>query len=144
MDTSELLTDAFGRIRELYVDIATDLTPEAAQQRPEPCRRASADSGQEPGRRVDDDDACRRHGRGTTAGQLALGCDAVCGGEGAVASWADDPGTRDRRVAGPWLLRWCAHRAVRLARSDMETSGFGANRSSSKAQKKLSSPQSRA
>ena len=35
MDTSELLTDAFGRIRELYVDIAADLTPEAAQQRPE-------------------------------------------------------------------------------------------------------------
>ncbi len=35
MDTSELLTDAFGRIRELYVDIAADLTPEAARQRPE-------------------------------------------------------------------------------------------------------------
>jgi len=34
MDTSELLTDAFGRIRELYVDIATDVTPDAAQQRP--------------------------------------------------------------------------------------------------------------
>ena len=35
MDTSELLTDAFGRIRELYVDIASDVTLEAAQQRPE-------------------------------------------------------------------------------------------------------------
>jgi hypothetical protein len=34
MDTSELLTDIFGRIRELYVDIAADLTPEAAHRRP--------------------------------------------------------------------------------------------------------------
>ena len=35
MDTSELLTDAFGRIHALYADIAADLPPEAAQQRPE-------------------------------------------------------------------------------------------------------------
>jgi hypothetical protein len=35
METSELLTDTFGRIRELYTDIATDLTPEAAHRRPE-------------------------------------------------------------------------------------------------------------
>ncbi len=35
METSELLTDSFGRIRELYVDIAADLTPEAARRRPD-------------------------------------------------------------------------------------------------------------
>lgn len=35
METSELLTDAFGRIRELYVDLARDLTPHAAHHRPE-------------------------------------------------------------------------------------------------------------
>jgi hypothetical protein len=34
MDTSELLVDAFGRVRELYVDTATDLDPEAARHRP--------------------------------------------------------------------------------------------------------------
>jgi uncharacterized damage-inducible protein DinB len=35
METSELLTDAFDRIRELYVDIADDLAPDAAHHRPE-------------------------------------------------------------------------------------------------------------
>ena len=35
METSELLTDTFDRIRELYVDIAGDLTPETAHHRPE-------------------------------------------------------------------------------------------------------------
>ena len=35
METSDLLTDAFGRIRELYVDVATDLSPEAAHRRPD-------------------------------------------------------------------------------------------------------------
>jgi hypothetical protein len=35
METSELLTDAFGRIRELYVDLAADLSREAAHHRPE-------------------------------------------------------------------------------------------------------------
>ena len=35
MDTSDLLTDTFGRIRELYVDVATDLSPEAAHRRPD-------------------------------------------------------------------------------------------------------------
>ena len=35
METSELLTDTFGRIRELYVDIAGDLTPDAAHHRPD-------------------------------------------------------------------------------------------------------------
>lgn len=35
METSELLTDAFGRIRELYVEVAHDLGPEAAHHRPE-------------------------------------------------------------------------------------------------------------
>jgi hypothetical protein len=35
MDSSALLTDAFGRIRELYVDVATDLSPEAARRRPD-------------------------------------------------------------------------------------------------------------
>jgi len=35
MDTSELLTDTIGRVRELYVDIAADLSPEAAHRRPE-------------------------------------------------------------------------------------------------------------
>jgi len=34
METSELLSDMFGRIRELYVDIAGDLTPDAAHHRP--------------------------------------------------------------------------------------------------------------
>ena len=33
METSELLTDTFDRIRELYVDIAGDLTPDAAHHR---------------------------------------------------------------------------------------------------------------
>jgi Protein of unknown function (DUF664) len=35
METSELLTDTFDRIRELYVDIADDLTPDAVHQRPD-------------------------------------------------------------------------------------------------------------
>ncbi len=35
METSELLTDTFGRIRELYVDIAGDLTLDAAHHRPD-------------------------------------------------------------------------------------------------------------
>jgi hypothetical protein len=35
MDTSELLIDSFGRVRELYVATAADLDPEAAQRRPE-------------------------------------------------------------------------------------------------------------
>ena len=35
METTELLTDTFGRIRELYVGIAADLTPEAAHHRPD-------------------------------------------------------------------------------------------------------------
>ena len=35
METSELLTDTFDRIRELYVDIAGDLTPDDAHHRPE-------------------------------------------------------------------------------------------------------------
>jgi hypothetical protein len=35
MDTSALLVDAFGRIRELYVDVAQDLDVEAAHRRPE-------------------------------------------------------------------------------------------------------------
>jgi hypothetical protein len=34
METSELLTDAFGRIRELYAEIASDLTTEDAHRRP--------------------------------------------------------------------------------------------------------------
>ena len=35
METSDLLTDTFGRIRELYVDVADDLSPEAAHRRPD-------------------------------------------------------------------------------------------------------------
>lgn len=35
METSELLTDSFGRIRELYVDIAHDLDTETAHRRPQ-------------------------------------------------------------------------------------------------------------
>ena len=35
MKTSELLTDTFGRIRELYAEIASELTPDAAHHRPE-------------------------------------------------------------------------------------------------------------
>jgi uncharacterized damage-inducible protein DinB len=35
MNTSELLTDTFGRIRELYVEVASDLSPEAAHRRPD-------------------------------------------------------------------------------------------------------------
>jgi hypothetical protein len=35
METSELLTDSFGRIRELYVEIAGDLDPETAHRRPQ-------------------------------------------------------------------------------------------------------------
>ena len=35
METSELLRDNFDRIRELYVDIAGDLTPDDAHHRPE-------------------------------------------------------------------------------------------------------------
>ena len=34
METSELLTDAFGRVRELYVDLAGDLESGAAHRRP--------------------------------------------------------------------------------------------------------------
>ncbi len=34
MDTADLLTDHFGRIRELYVDIATDLSTTSAHHRP--------------------------------------------------------------------------------------------------------------
>lgn len=33
METSELLTDSFGRIRELYVAVADDLDPETAHRR---------------------------------------------------------------------------------------------------------------
>jgi hypothetical protein len=33
METAELLTDAFGRVRELYVETARDLGPEAAHRR---------------------------------------------------------------------------------------------------------------
>ncbi|MET0997096.1 MAG: DinB family protein [Marmoricola sp.] len=33
METAELLTDAFGRVRELYVETARDLDPEAAHRR---------------------------------------------------------------------------------------------------------------
>jgi uncharacterized damage-inducible protein DinB len=35
METSALLTDSFGRIRELYVEIAGDLDPGTAHHRPE-------------------------------------------------------------------------------------------------------------
>lgn len=35
MDTSELLRDSFDRIRELYVDVADDLSSEAAHRRPD-------------------------------------------------------------------------------------------------------------
>ncbi len=35
MDTSELLTDHFGRIRELFVSVADGLSAEAAHRRPE-------------------------------------------------------------------------------------------------------------
>ncbi len=35
MDISALLGDQFGRIRDLYVDVASDLTPEAAHRRPD-------------------------------------------------------------------------------------------------------------
>lgn len=35
MDTSALLVDAFGRVRELYVDLADDLDLETAHRRPE-------------------------------------------------------------------------------------------------------------
>ena len=35
MDSAELLTDAFGRVRELYVETARDLDPETAHRRPQ-------------------------------------------------------------------------------------------------------------
>ncbi len=35
MDTSELLSDSFNRIRELYTEVAADLSPEDAHQRPD-------------------------------------------------------------------------------------------------------------
>lgn len=35
MDNAQLLTDSFDRVRELYADVADDLSPEAAHRRPD-------------------------------------------------------------------------------------------------------------